>query len=84
MGQISDIIDVTGIHKDALDVISDLDSIDKKITIINDRVLSIKVDIQGVESISDLTEVTKEYKKSAEELNAIQKENTKVSENKRR
>ena len=72
--QISDIIDVTGIHSDIGKVINDISMLEDKITEASGKILTVQVDLRGAESLTQLTEATNEYKKAAADLGMVQQE----------
>jgi len=75
MADILEILDKGQILTDIDAVITGITKLEEKITEASNKVLSIKVDLQGAESLEALTAATKQYQQAAQDLGVVQKQN---------
>ena len=78
-GQISNIIDVSGIQSDAQLAVNSVKSIETEIDACNAKMVKIQVDLSDVETIKQLTDGIREFRGQMEQTGRVQSENATVT-----
>ena len=76
MAEILEVMDISGFPQDVQTVINGIQQIEDKIEEASGKVLTVQVQLQGAESLTQLTEATAQYKQAVIDLGGVQQQQT--------